>query len=235
MGNVLDPVRQHLLDTLLSRGLDMAEVSKAIGKNPTYVQQFIRYNKPFRLPEEPRLKLAAFLDIDEKSLRHPIKGIIGRTGLLISDPPDVELGGISDFPNLGPRDVPVMQLVTGGDEADFTFSDQPIDHVRRPFGLIGQKVIAAFVTGESMSPRYDPGDPVYAYISRPAIPGDFVIIEMQPRSEGEDRRGYIKRLKRITSSLVICEQYNPKKEVEYFLSEVKRIYKIVPQIELLGL
>lgn len=150
------------------------------------------------------------------------------------DPPEVQMGEERNHPSMGPRDVPVRQLVTGGDDADFTFSDQVIDYVSRPPGLIGQRIIAAYVTGDSMRPKYVPGEPVYAYVARPALPGDYVIIELHPAAEGEPRRGFIKLLKRRTASKVICEQFNPPKDVEYDARQVVNVYRIAQPAELFG-
>lgn len=50
------------------RGFDLSTLSRLIGRNPAYMQQFVRRGSPRRLPEEERLRLAMALDIDEREL-----------------------------------------------------------------------------------------------------------------------------------------------------------------------
>lgn len=90
-----DPVRARLADLLAKRGLDLASVSRAIGKNQTYVQQYLKRGNPRRLPEEVREALGKFLSIDPDELRPfaerrdptlgaprsvPIEAVIARRG-----------------------------------------------------------------------------------------------------------------------------------------------------------
>lgn len=65
-----DP-RARLLDLAEERGLSLAGLSALIGRNPTYLQQFVRKGSPRRLEERDRRKLAAFLGVDEGELGAP--------------------------------------------------------------------------------------------------------------------------------------------------------------------
>ena len=67
-------VRKLLMDAIRKKGLDMAKVSKAIGKNHAYVQQFVTLGKPKRLPEDVRHDLAKEVGISEDLLREPRPG-----------------------------------------------------------------------------------------------------------------------------------------------------------------
>jgi len=53
------------------RGEDFAGLSRLIGRNPAYIQQFIRRGTPKRLPEEERRKLARYFGIPESLLGGP--------------------------------------------------------------------------------------------------------------------------------------------------------------------
>lgn len=53
------------------RGVDFATLSRHVGRNPAYIQQFIRRGTPKRLPEEERRLIARFLDVDEGLLGGP--------------------------------------------------------------------------------------------------------------------------------------------------------------------
>jgi phage repressor protein C with HTH and peptisase S24 domain len=61
-----------LLDALIrERGEDYASLSRLIGRNPAYVQQFIKRGVPRKLDEEDRRTLARYLGIDEALLGAP--------------------------------------------------------------------------------------------------------------------------------------------------------------------
>ena len=80
----MPPSRATILSTIESRarerGFDYATLSRLIGRNDAYVQQFIKRGTPRRLPEDERLRLAMALDIDERELgaRDPWSPAISR-------------------------------------------------------------------------------------------------------------------------------------------------------------
>ncbi len=64
-----DPARRLVSAKIKEKGLDMARLSREIGMNQTYVQQYLTKGSPKFLPEIQRRKLARLLDIDEQALR----------------------------------------------------------------------------------------------------------------------------------------------------------------------
>lgn len=64
-------VRQRLDDLIRAHGDDYASISRLLGRNPTYVQQFIKRGVPRRLSEEDRRRLAAHFNVPEQSLGGP--------------------------------------------------------------------------------------------------------------------------------------------------------------------
>jgi phage repressor protein C with HTH and peptisase S24 domain len=66
----LDPVRTRVLKLIEDRDADLKNASLKIGKNAAYLHQFIFRGTPKALPEDVRKPLAAFLGVDEDSLRH---------------------------------------------------------------------------------------------------------------------------------------------------------------------
>ncbi|MCA1748643.1 MAG: peptidase S24, partial [Sphingomonadales bacterium] len=61
-----------VLDRLIAeRGGDYAGLSRLLGRNPAYIQQFIKRGTPKRLAEADRRKLAEFFDIEETLLGGP--------------------------------------------------------------------------------------------------------------------------------------------------------------------
>lgn len=64
-------VRKHLDALIRERGQDYAYVARLIGRNPTYIQQFVKRGVPRRLSEEDRQRLAAHFGVSERSLGAP--------------------------------------------------------------------------------------------------------------------------------------------------------------------
>lgn len=66
----LDPatVRVNLRRLIDAHGISMAALSRMIGRNAAYVQQFVAKGSPERLPERERLILAQFFGVDEREL-----------------------------------------------------------------------------------------------------------------------------------------------------------------------
>ena len=66
-----DSVRQTLDGLIRSSGEDYASISRLLGRNQTYIQQFIKRGVPRRLAEEDRRRLAEFFGVPEKLLGAP--------------------------------------------------------------------------------------------------------------------------------------------------------------------
>jgi SOS-response transcriptional repressor LexA len=133
-----------------------------------------------------------------------------------------------------PKDVPVYGTVVGGNSGGFHMNGEVVDRVRRPPGLADVRgAFALYISGDSMEPRYFAGERVYINPARPPAVGDFVVIELRG-SDGEAGDTFVKRLVRRTANTVTCQQYNPRDDVTYETAKVKRIWRIVPLDELMG-
>lgn len=69
----MDPiaVRNTLDELIRAHGEDYASVSRRLGRNPTYIQQFIKRGVPRRLHEEDRRLLADHFGVPERVLGGP--------------------------------------------------------------------------------------------------------------------------------------------------------------------
>lgn len=63
----IDP-RTRVQQLAASRRVSLASLSRLVGKNASYLQQFITKGSPKRLGEDERLMLAQFFAIDEREL-----------------------------------------------------------------------------------------------------------------------------------------------------------------------
>ena len=61
--------RARLLELSQARGVSLAALSELVGRNPTYLQQFIRKGSPRKLEEQDRATLARFFGVDEQILQ----------------------------------------------------------------------------------------------------------------------------------------------------------------------
>src|SRR6476661_9337880 len=68
---MLSDARLILERLCAERGEDFAGLSRMLGRNPAYIQQFVRRGVPKRLKEEERRKLARYFSISESLLGGP--------------------------------------------------------------------------------------------------------------------------------------------------------------------
>mgnify|MGYP005839619919 CR=1 FL=1 len=66
-----DEVRRRLDELIRARGTDYLAVSRLLGRNPAYIQQFIKRGVPRHLGERDRRLLAAYFGVDEAELGGP--------------------------------------------------------------------------------------------------------------------------------------------------------------------
>jgi phage repressor protein C with HTH and peptisase S24 domain len=67
-----DP-RKALDELIRKRGCNYSEISRLLGRNAAYIQQYIRRGSPRQLDEQDRAILARFFGVDEKILGAPAR------------------------------------------------------------------------------------------------------------------------------------------------------------------
>ena len=144
--------RGRLLELSQSRGVSLAALSDLLGRNPSYLQQFIRKGSPRKLEEQDRAKLAQFFGVGEEELRET------QDNSYVQAPKRRESGDWVDVPRLdlgasaGPGRV-------AGDEAafdTFRFSRRWLAEQ----GLERAQLSAITVEGDSMEPLLNNGDEI---------------------------------------------------------------------------
>lgn len=141
----------RLLELSQSRGVSLASLSELLGRNPSYLQQFIRKGSPRKLEEQDRATLARFLGVDEGELREAqensyVKGAV-REVPSWAEVPRLDLGAAA-----GAGRVP------GGEAAfdTFRFSRRWLEEQ----GLARADLSAIRVEGDSMEPLLNDGDEI---------------------------------------------------------------------------
>lgn len=108
---------------------------------------------------------------------------------------------------VGERNLPVFASAEAGGGA-MVISSDPVDYVRRPQPLENVKDgYALIVVGESMTPRYEPGDMLLVHPHLPPVPGCDVVLY------SDDGAGQVlvtvKRLRKATAEAWHLHQHNP--------------------------
>lgn len=148
--NSSDP-RARLLDLASAQGVSLAQLSGLIGRNASYLQQFVRKGSPRKLEEGDRRVLARFFGVAEAELGAPEE--ISHSGTASSlrsdwcDVPRLALGASAGPGALDPSERPV---------GAFRFSARWL----RGQGLDPAALSAIAVAGDSMDPTLRDGDEI---------------------------------------------------------------------------
>ena len=141
------------------RGHDLATLSRVIGRNKAYIQQFVKRGTPRRLTEEDRASLARFLGVDEALLGGRPEAVVAPGVPWLAAHPSAGPGALdSDDRALGELGLPAAYLRSIG-------------------GQPGQ-VSAVTVRGDSMAPTLADGDLIlvdHGAASRPLVDGIHVL------------------------------------------------------------
>ena len=144
-------------------------------------------------------------------------------------PSGFEIRSSSTRPALLPgRDLPVYASAEGGPSGMTVVPDDSIaiDWVPRPEPLAAVRdAFAVYVIGDSMEPRYEQGDMIFAHPSRPWQRDDDVLLLAQG-GNGE-RAALIKRLVRWTPEMWTVRQYNPPRELDLARVDWQTAYVVV--------
>lgn len=154
-----DPVRARLRALVAARGEDFSGLSRLIGRNPSYIQQFLTRGTPRRLAEEDRRRLATHFGVDEAELGAPAPAAS-------SGPPGHRLlpagADSAADAHFGPRDWLLIPFLgrTGA-----PMEDEPHDAIAFAAGFLRAlgagrtgALAAVRVEGDTMAPTLLPGD-----------------------------------------------------------------------------
>jgi phage repressor protein C with HTH and peptisase S24 domain len=212
----MDAARGAIVSRVAELGLSLSELSIRIGKNHAYFQQFVKRGVPNRLPEKVRLQVAEVLGIDERLLRE-------------GGAPPAEFIRM----NIDPRGaapaaacIPVYGHALGGKDGEFVLNGNRVSELPAPPVLANvPDAYAVYVVGETMEPRYFAGETVFVNPRLPISRGAFVVAQI---SKGDGHpHAYVKRFVSQDARRLRLEHYNPRKVLEFPVSAVVAIHRIV--------
>jgi SOS-response transcriptional repressor LexA len=145
-------VRETLERLITEHGDDFASLSKLLGRNPAYVQQFIRRGIPRKLDEEDRRTLAHYFGVDEAMLGGPVAPQT-RPGPLRARGRDMALVPLL---RIGASAGPGAVVSDEAPEAQIGFETRWL----RKLGSNPANLSIIQVSGDSMSPTLADGDDI---------------------------------------------------------------------------
>jgi phage repressor protein C with HTH and peptisase S24 domain len=159
--------RGRLQDLAKDQGVSLAGLSRLIGRNPAYLQQYVARGSPRHLDEPDLLKIAEFLGVGRRV-------IATRPGGVASS--EEAAGEGSDW-----VEVPRLPLDASAGPGAFSAEEISFDAFRfsrrwlREMGLEGADLTAIRVEGDSMEPTLRSGDEIFVDRNKRAGEGIHVV------------------------------------------------------------
>ena len=140
----MENVREELDRLIRRKNYGYAAISRMLGRNPSYVQQFIKRGSPRKLDDEDRKVLASFFGVDEQVLGGPANAVID---------------GIVEIPILDIQASAGFGAVAASENAQtrFGFDER---WLRSLTSAKSATLSIVRVMGDSMEPTLDEGDEV---------------------------------------------------------------------------
>lgn len=138
--------RRELDRLIANSGASYAALSRMLGRNAAYIQQYIKRGSPDRLDEGDRRLLAAYFGVDETLLGGPSLGAHGESTMLMIPKLDVQ-------PSAGPG---------GSVDSEVTLTHYGFDRrwLRQITGGRPETLSIVRVRGDSMAPTLIDGDDI---------------------------------------------------------------------------
>lgn len=156
--------RGRLQQIVRERGSTLATLSRLLGRNPAYLQQYVARGSPRHLDEPDLRKIAEFLGVAEDRIAtRPISRA------------PVGVGGAEW------REIPRLPLDASAGPGAVGTEEAPYDTIRftrrwlREMGLEGADLSAIRVEGDSMEPELRSGDEIFVDRNKRAGEGIFVV------------------------------------------------------------
>jgi len=157
--------RENLLRLAEEHRVSLSALSGMLGRNPSYLQQYVRKGSPRKLEEQDRRKLAEFFGVSEVVLGADVDAVIARS-----------TRETEDFVR-----VPRLPLDASAGPGAFSAEENSFDSYRfsrrwlREMGLEGADLSAIRVEGDSMEPLLRSGDEIFVDRNKRAGEGVHVI------------------------------------------------------------
>jgi phage repressor protein C with HTH and peptisase S24 domain len=219
----MDTIRQLISDRIKVMGTNLKEVSLAIPRTHSYLQQYMTRGVPKVLNEHDRIRVAHILDLDVNLLRPGFSNVVSvgqatESKTNKATPRSYSRRNALDLPPgaraipVSARDLPVYGTVElGGSGGTLTVSAHAVGWESRPEFLVS--VVDAYgiiVTGDKMSPAHKNGSTAIVNPHIPARPGAICVFRSQ--RDGSPDLVQICELRRSTDEIWFVREYEPKRD-----------------------
>lgn len=200
--------RRRLLELAQAQRVSLAGLSEMIGRNSSYLQQFIRKGSPRKLEERDRRSLAQFFGVSES-----------------------ELGGAEGISSPSPRggwvEVARLPLGAAAGPGAVAGEERPFDSFRfsknwlREQGLAGAQLSSIRVQGDSMEPLLHDGDEILVDRAQRALREGIHVVRLGDAL-------MVKRLARAgQGKAVLLSQNSAYPPIEVALDELEIVGRVV--------
>lgn len=211
-----------LKEKFAQTGRSQSDLARHLKKLPSTVNKMVNGKRQIKSPEADEIL---------KWFASPVKNVTSSAEMnmqLASD--GINMSEVNRWPN----DIIVYGTALGGTAGgDFTMSGDSGIRVRRPPRLEGRvDIIALFVRGDSMEPRYRQGDLIYLERGRPPQINDYVVIETP--GINDERPACIRQLISFSGPKVKVRQHNPERTYDIERTSILHMLRIMTLQDILG-
>lgn len=218
--------REVVIAWMKRRGLSNRELAELLGITEDKVSKSLSdKGKPRQWQGKEVAELLRLMAEEEPLVRTEVRG----TGMASDQVRDAYAmrGNVKPVPLLGTA---LGGMFSDLEEVEMTELriTEILDYLGRPAGLADDDAAYALeIVGESMAPRFEPGERVYVSPKATVRPGDDVIVQLvDPNGDGDTAdvvtEVLIKRFVRRTANFVELRQFNPDQTFQVPLGRIAR-------------
>ncbi|GGF22629.1 repressor [Aliidongia dinghuensis] len=217
----MDMMSNRLKEFRARAGLSMQALAERVGTTASQINKLEKGER--RLTLDWMARLATALGIEAGDLLPTTPSTPPAAPRPPAPTPRSEAAPGPTPPARDPRDlIPVRSAARGGIEQEMFLDDGPIDYIARPHSLRHVRdAYSIYMVGESMIPRFRPGQLLHINPYKPAQAGSGVVVTKT------DNAVLIKEFVRSTEATLVLRQYNPPLELNYPLGEVRDLHTVV--------
>jgi phage repressor protein C with HTH and peptisase S24 domain len=190
----------RLRQALRERRMSAEELAQAVGMKGAAIRRYVRGE--IQPTIELAARIAAALEMDEGELWGVASATSPATG----------------------RTVPVYGAAAAGLGEDISDVSSPLEYQPAPPPVRGAGY-GVIVAGDSMSPRLQTADVVFASPGNPLRPGDLVVV--QYRSKRGETLAIVKQYCSWSAEKLVLEQLNTAKKITLARADVLRVDRVV--------
>ena len=197
-GCVIESMRKNRIKILLAEHeISAKDLADQIGKQAQTLRRYVRHEA------EPRIEVAEL-----------IADVLG-VGI-------DEVLGAEDAVIVTANKARMLPVYGSAEDFDMIDLQEPIDSIETPPYLLNTiAAYAVYVAGETMVPRFNPGELAFVHPGKPFKANDSVIVQLKTDN------AVLKTFQKIDDNEIILSQFSTSETVTYQRDNVKAVHKII--------